>query len=1411
MSSRTASQSEGTLSELPSVGTARGASQPSAVAAVSASNGTYRCSTSSSGGGSLLLGTDQNDHEAAQLEGFLHMGVASGEHFLRTPASGAASTTTAIGVMEDLTPMTAECATNSVTSAGIAGSLRRFSSSVKAGADLPGAAGGDGSRAPRSQSPPQRLSLAASQRGSCSAPCGFSRWAPLPSMQCHSSSGAHPILGDKGGGRRNSLDSTAPLSHQPSSARMFSEMRPDVCPLGASPNLSLPSVGIEASSLCGVKGSSSGAKVVIQAANVWRQQPQSHVAGGDTPTSGLFEGFDNGHNDAAELQRRLLADDFSSSPLRKLRRDGIFPCKLMISVLLFFLLLAQVTCFHLPLARANEAMRLAITKRFMYNDTYFTKSDGDIVSAPTAWMENLYNSIEHYVQVYYSLVNTSSSKVSYLYRGGANSTDPCRSGLAHTSSGDHSGERGGAEGGGRSWRKRDVVDSLLWAARARESPSPLRATDMVAGPCAGWTTPTASFAGGGGGMKELPPLYIPASLIAPVLMRVEVDVYSHREGAQHARMQSDPLQSAAPVGRRSRNATTHGKLDGHADGGRTTASADVERHGRRWLTFYVEADRPLGPFAKYREAARQSREAHGRERRRAAEPEKVNPTDPRTAFEGGADGDVPERPGVVGGGSSREMDAVLSAVCMPRYDDLSGRYYRPCVSTRATALQEGTATPIVSEFSLMENVRRITLEVTLRHEVDEVDGLLTVAAGAANGAAFTAETAAGRAERFGAGDPAAPSTPLALRMTSTVYQWHVLKDITVHPGGLVETQLRVNTRVWSTGLSRIFQTSNLMAVILSVLAVLAIAQRRRALQRVWGYNRRLKTERAAILAQQSQHTPPDTPMDDACAARRFPSHDISPQPLFHVRTSPPYEWGIPGSPLCGPSSVPGRGGRVMGPNKATDGTAAPVSPSIFLSGVKAASYGTMRRHGDDCHVSWPGRHSSEAVWSSSSRAGSSSRVIDSQGPGDSSRLRSGCVRQDGATDTSALTVFSVEGAAPLLPTRGGSERGQHRLDTSAGHGVQRPGVLRWLLCGCWGQPLGTSTSSLTGCPPSSSSARTSPLYPRCDGGGDTRAGGVPAPIPRRFPTNPGGTPVSAIASFTSSPSLSQTLLTPQQAERIMERSYVDVHTTWRHYLQESKGVGWHWVAIVAAVMALSYSMLLLAPLLPFIEVPQTNVYYMWTSVLLGVAALLSSVLLLSYLRFFPTLYFPVMASLQVVPQLFIFGVCVLPLFLGFAFFFVIAFGAHSNGHFTTLSWASISLYFMAYGDLLLPTTKVVADTPYAVTSFFAGVLVVIFVLMFFLIMLNMAMSITQHEWLRLRRRFGAALRTSSLLFSVRSRSEVKEEALEAIRTNLEILWYMLGEDEDEERRRQVAAAPSPSSPVSFNVACPGGNGMSSPG
>ncbi|CBZ23711.1 conserved hypothetical protein [Leishmania mexicana MHOM/GT/2001/U1103] len=1435
VTSGAASQSEVVLATSPSLSRARVAS---------ASAGSPHCYTELGGGGDPRLDTWQIDEEVAQLARSLRSEIA-GQPFVLTPPFGASPTAPAAAASRQSSsysdfstgskgggggsgqrrmrrspnhaaPMAAATTTGSgealtamtSTATGAIGRgplslLDSSTSSATTSMHLCGAA--------RSLTTPQhhpsktrQLSLSTSQRSPPSAQGCRARQQCFPSVQPHHGVGGDLVARDDDGAHKDRVDSAAAMPHSSDPGRQTPAMCPDARPLGVPPTSSSHSSTVsDAVTLRAARGSWVAAEAATHTADAEHNQRHSRVAG-DTAAPGPCEGFDVGLSDVAELRRRLLTEDFFSSPCRKLRRDGRFPWQLTTSVLLCILLLAHVTWYQLPLACANEAMRMAITKHFMGDDAYFSKDQGDIVSAPTEWMENLYASIERYVQVYYNLTNTSSSEMKYRYNS-ANPTSLCETGIERMSSVvDDGGGTSMARGQWWWWRRgsADWRPPLLWDARAGASPSPFSDSASAARRCA--QSATAAAASALGNLEELPPPYIPVSVIAPVLMRVEVDVYSRREGAQHKRVKRPPLETAAPV--RWLNGETAGEnLGSHARGSVEEAVADAENLEHRWLTFSVDADHPLGPFARHREAVRLLRRARRQERHRATERTKGGTAGPPTELEGASANDAGAPPGSAAGGSFTEVDAALSVVCMPRYDDLSGRYYRPCALTQTTTIIGGEAaaaagmpTHIVPEFSLMDNVRRIQLEVALRHETYEVDNLVSAAAAAASGGGSDTKKGAGGANALSAGNleiRSAFSSMGWLKSTfaaraSAVFEWHVVKDITVHPGGLVETQLHVNTRVWPLGLLRNFWTPHLMAMLLGALALLKIVLELRALQRIAQYKRRLGRERAAFLSRQLQQAPPHAPVGGgsehgASKVRPLAAHTASLQPAILNRNTTVYEWGMPVRLPFGRSSRRAHSGRIEGYARATDRAAAPASASICPSEVTPSNYGTMEsRHDGDDHAGRPSSHS-ETVLQPSVVLDTSFSIIASQDQGSYSRSR--CAPQEGAGDASVLPSWPCESAASFFPLRDGAESHQHGVDSSVGPDTWIPGALRRFLRGRPAQLLDTPASLQRGPFPSTPVPCKSRHYPRSDKGGDRRAGGAP---------------VSAVASHASFLSPLHAPLTPQLAERIAERSYVDVRATWRHHLQQSMGAGWHWVAIIAAAFTLSYSVLLLAPMLPFIEVAQTSAYDAWTSVLLGVAALMSCVLLLSYLRFFPTFYFPIMASIHVVPKLFLFGVCVSPLFLGFAFFYVIAFGAHSNGHFSTLRSASMGLYFTTYGDSLLATRDVVADTPYAVTAFFASVLVVSFVLMFMMIMLNMAMAITQHEWLRLRRRFGAALSTSSLLFAVRSREEARRGAIEAVRSNLEVLWLMLGEDEEEERQKTAAAeaaAAAPSTPSTHSI------------
>ncbi|KAG5511576.1 hypothetical protein GH5_06530 [Leishmania sp. Ghana 2012 LV757] len=146
------------------------------------------------------------------------------------------------------------------------------------------------------------------------------------------------------------------------------------------------------------------------------------------------------------------------------------------------------------------------------------------------------------------------------------------------------------------------------------------------------------------------------------------------------------------------------------------------------------------------------------------------------------------------------------------------------------AAAAATQTHIAAEYFLMDKVCWIQLEVALQPETDEAGSLLSAAV-------------VGRASVFSTGNQQMRSTSsLTVRLSSTVaarasavFWRHVLKDITVHPGVLVDAQLPVYAHVWSPGVSRISWAPHLMPVLLSLLSMLQMALGVRTLQRIAQY------------------------------------------------------------------------------------------------------------------------------------------------------------------------------------------------------------------------------------------------------------------------------------------------------------------------------------------------------------------------------------------------------------------------------------------------------------------------------------------------------------------------------------------------------------------------------------------------
>ncbi|ESL12022.1 hypothetical protein TRSC58_00217 [Trypanosoma rangeli SC58] len=249
---------------------------------------------------------------------------------------------------------------------------------------------------------------------------------------------------------------------------------------------------------------------------------------------------------------------------------------------------------------------------------------------------------------------------------------------------------------------------------------------------------------------------------------------------------------------------------------------------------------------------------------------------------------------------------------------------------------------------------------------------------------------------------------------------------------------------------------------------------------------------------------------------------------------------------------------------------------------------------------------------------------------------------------------------------------------------------------------------------------------------------------------------------------------PKAGSLVPETVYTDFYDAWREQLQSSRGESWHYTALAADFLTLAYCLTSSARLWCHATSELHNTF---ESILLGLTGLLLSVSFLSYIRYFPHMYFVVQAMRRVIPKLLLFAASVAPIFVGFAFFFFIVFGPHSNGKFSDMGFSLVVLYFVMFGDAILPAIEDAEQSVHPIVTGLANFMTMMFILFFMMTVLNLAMSITQHEWGMLRRRFGACLSANNLLFEVRTRDEVKAETLEVVIANMELLLHIKSEEQ----------------------------------
>jgi hypothetical protein len=136
---------------------------------------------------------------------------------------------------------------------------------------------------------------------------------------------------------------------------------------------------------------------------------------------------------------------------------------------------------------------------------------------------------------------------------------------------------------------------------------------------------------------------------------------------------------------------------------------------------------------------------------------------------------------------------------------------------------------------------------------------------------------------------------------------------------------------------------------------------------------------------------------------------------------------------------------------------------------------------------------------------------------------------------------------------------------------------------------------------------------------------------------------------------------------------------WRAQLQTSMGRSWTLWAMASDVLSAAYATEKLFGAFAFDE--SRSLRYIF-SCIGGLAIFGNSVLFVSYLRFFPSVY-ALMFSINVAaPHLRRFIISVLPVFAGFAFFGNIVFGSYAT-RFATIEQSCTTLYAATFGDSLL--------------------------------------------------------------------------------------------------------------------------------
>ena len=180
-------------------------------------------------------------------------------------------------------------------------------------------------------------------------------------------------------------------------------------------------------------------------------------------------------------------------------------------------------------------------------------------------------------------------------------------------------------------------------------------------------------------------------------------------------------------------------------------------------------------------------------------------------------------------------------------------------------------------------------------------------------------------------------------------------------------------------------------------------------------------------------------------------------------------------------------------------------------------------------------------------------------------------------------------------------------------------------------------------------------------------------------------------------------------------------------------LGVHWIlwALIADGLSATATVMNLVEILAFNE---TRAFILSRNVVLGTAALMSCVLFISYFRHVPKFYFLMEAMYHALPRIGLFGMNVLPLFLGYSFFGLVVFGPYAP-MFATWEYTIVSLFALIGGDsplFIFESVSNVGEREWL--RVLARIYVSSFIVLLLICCLNITLAIVQDAYYHVKRR-----------------------------------------------------------------------------